>query len=313
MTLCFGAAVAVGAALTCLHAAGRLDPYWAATTTEHLSTGSVSRFRQNGSATADRCAPLPPNCLLTAALGTPRRSRRRQRSGLRYRLPSRSPQHRLSHRIASPRLTTIAAGSAPTRTQSQPRPPRPASPSRSSDRSPPPRLRQQQRMPRPRQQPRSGLPDLDRRAAAHKPTTGCSAASHSRTRAPLPQPLPQLRPDSLDPPAESHRVPEPDACATRTPADRSHRPDARVTVHAPGRHAHQCGYFCRSRMQTRSSRSPCDGPRPRTSPTTRRRERRPATAGTRRPWPRVQRPAHLSWGETAAPRPTIPRACPSGP
>jgi len=34
---CLGAAVAVGAMLTCLHAAGRLDPYWA-TGIEHIST-----------------------------------------------------------------------------------------------------------------------------------------------------------------------------------------------------------------------------------------------------------------------------------
>jgi drug/metabolite transporter (DMT)-like permease len=35
--ICLGAAVALGTMLTCLHAAGRLDPYWA-TATEHLST-----------------------------------------------------------------------------------------------------------------------------------------------------------------------------------------------------------------------------------------------------------------------------------
>jgi drug/metabolite transporter (DMT)-like permease len=35
--ICLGAAAAVGTMLTCFHAAGRLDPYWA-TTTEHVST-----------------------------------------------------------------------------------------------------------------------------------------------------------------------------------------------------------------------------------------------------------------------------------
>ncbi len=59
-TLCLGAAVAVGAALTCLHAAGRLDPYWA-TTTEHLSTGLSAGF---ASLIGNRRSlrPIPPNC-----------------------------------------------------------------------------------------------------------------------------------------------------------------------------------------------------------------------------------------------------------
>jgi drug/metabolite transporter (DMT)-like permease len=35
--ICLGAAAAVGTMLTCFHAAGRLDPYWA-TATEHVST-----------------------------------------------------------------------------------------------------------------------------------------------------------------------------------------------------------------------------------------------------------------------------------
>jgi drug/metabolite transporter (DMT)-like permease len=35
--ICLGAAAAVGTMLTCFHAAGRLDPYWA-TATEHIST-----------------------------------------------------------------------------------------------------------------------------------------------------------------------------------------------------------------------------------------------------------------------------------
>ena len=46
---CLAAAAAVGVTLTCLHAAGRVDPYWA-TTTEHVSTalsaGLVVAFRQ---------------------------------------------------------------------------------------------------------------------------------------------------------------------------------------------------------------------------------------------------------------------------
>lgn len=46
---CLAAAAAVGVTLTCLHAAGRVDPYWA-TATEHVSTalsaGLVVAFRQ---------------------------------------------------------------------------------------------------------------------------------------------------------------------------------------------------------------------------------------------------------------------------
>ncbi len=47
--ICLAAASAVGVTLTCLHAAGRVDPYWA-TATEHVSTalsaGLVVVFRQ---------------------------------------------------------------------------------------------------------------------------------------------------------------------------------------------------------------------------------------------------------------------------
>lgn len=47
--ICLAAASAVGVTLTCLHAAGRVDPYWA-TATEHVSTalsaGLVVAFRQ---------------------------------------------------------------------------------------------------------------------------------------------------------------------------------------------------------------------------------------------------------------------------
>lgn len=42
-TICIAAAAAMGATLVCLHAAGRVDPYWA-TAIEHLSTGISAGF-----------------------------------------------------------------------------------------------------------------------------------------------------------------------------------------------------------------------------------------------------------------------------
>jgi drug/metabolite transporter (DMT)-like permease len=49
VAICLGAATGVGVTLTCLHAAGRVDPYWA-TATEHVSTalsaGLVVAFRR---------------------------------------------------------------------------------------------------------------------------------------------------------------------------------------------------------------------------------------------------------------------------
>lgn len=69
--ICVGAAAAVGVMLTCLHAAGRLDPYWA-TAAEHLSTSlsaglvAVIGTRRPARRILPRRSQLPPLALVAA-------------------------------------------------------------------------------------------------------------------------------------------------------------------------------------------------------------------------------------------------------
>jgi drug/metabolite transporter (DMT)-like permease len=70
--ICLGAAVALGTMLTCLHAAGRLDPYWA-TATEHLSTalsaGVVALIVDRRSPRRRLSLPKLPMLVLIAVVG----------------------------------------------------------------------------------------------------------------------------------------------------------------------------------------------------------------------------------------------------
>ncbi len=63
--ICLGAAAAVGTMLTCFHAAGRLDPYWA-TATEHASTGLSAGLAALARSGRSPSGMLPPRARLPA-------------------------------------------------------------------------------------------------------------------------------------------------------------------------------------------------------------------------------------------------------